>query len=47
MFEQTAGLSSEHRILTAAEILASSSFDDTAAAFIASGLFLRKEDGVL
>ena len=33
------GMPSEHRILTVAEMLPSSSLDDTAAAFVASGLF--------
>ena len=37
--EKTAGVSSEQMILTAAQMFPSSSLDDTAAAFVASGLF--------
>ena len=45
--KEDGGVSSEHRILTVSEMLPSSNVDDTDQTFVASGLFLRKEGGVL
>ena len=45
--KEDGGVSSEHRILTVSEMLPSSSVDDTAQTFVASGLFMQKEGGVL